>query len=64
MQNLTSNFNIIQEIERIPCENEVNEVENNKRVKVKATTTQAFRQAPLTNYISRPLSTQDIPHFC
>ncbi|RGB32842.1 hypothetical protein C1646_669814 [Rhizophagus diaphanus] len=50
-----------KEIEGVPCENEVNEVENNKRVK--ATTTQALRQAHLTNYISRPLSTQDIPHF-
>ncbi|PKY26484.1 hypothetical protein RhiirB3_513536, partial [Rhizophagus irregularis] len=50
-----------KEIEGVPCENEVNE--DNKRVKVKATTTQALRQAPLTNYISRPLSTQDIPHF-
>src|SRR5688500_17554642 len=61
MQNLTSNFNIIQEIEGVSCENEVNEVENNKRVKT--TTTQALRQASLTNYISCPLSTQDIPHF-
>ncbi|CAB5373490.1 unnamed protein product [Rhizophagus irregularis] len=51
-----------KEIEGVPCENEVNE--DNKCVKVKATTTQALRQAPLTNYISRPLSTQDIPHFC
>jgi hypothetical protein len=30
---------------------------------MKSTATQVIRQAPITNYVSRPLSTQDIPHF-
>ncbi|RIA80559.1 hypothetical protein C1645_745157 [Glomus cerebriforme] len=47
---------------RASSKKEIDEIKNNKRAKV--TSIQAVkRQASLTNYVSRPLSAQDIPHF-
>src|SRR5271154_6360644 len=43
-------------------ENEVESQNHNKHMKI--IPTQAVVQVPITNYVSRPLSTQDSSHFC